>query len=103
MSGRPLAVGAGAGSLSSLLVALLGQHLQQAPVSYGPPGIIEGASRFEPPLELPPIFWIGLLAGVLIGILISSLLDLLYLFKQYLAIELRNRLATLSLKGSSRV
>ena len=32
----------------------------------------------------------------------SSLLDLLYLFKHYLAIELRNRLATLSLKGGSR-
>ena len=58
MSGHPLAVGAGAGSLSSLVIALLSQHLQQSPPTYGPPGIIEGPSRFESPFELPPIFWI---------------------------------------------
>ena len=102
MSGRPLALGAGAGSLSSLIVALLGQHLQPAP-SYEPQGVLGPSAGFEASFELPPIFWIGLLAGVLIGILLSSLLDLLYLFKQYLSIELRNRLATLSLKGNSRI
>ena len=102
MSGRPLALGAGAGSLSSLIIALLSQQLQPAP-SFEPGVILGQPSGFEGPADLPPIFWIGLLIGILIGILASSLLDLLYLFKQYLAIELRNRLATLSLKGSPRV
>ena len=100
---RLLAVGAGAGSLSSLLVALLSQQLQPGPPSYDSPGLLNQPSGFEGRFfELPPTFWIGLLTGILIGILISSLLDLLYLFKQYLAVELRNRLATLSLKGSGR-
>ena len=99
---RPLAVGAGAGSLSSLLVALISQHLQPGPPSFDSTGFINQAPSFEGPSDLPPSFWIGLLTGILLGILISSLLDLLYLFKQYLALELRNRLATLSLKGSNR-
>ena len=59
MSGRPLALGAGAGSLSSLIVALLGQHLQPAP-SYEPQGVLGPSAGFEASFELPPIFWIGL-------------------------------------------
>ena len=41
---------------------------------------------------------IGLLLGILLGILLGALLDLPYLWKQRLTIEVRNQLATLHLK-----
>ena len=44
---RLLAVGAGAGSLSSLLVALLSQQLQPGPPSYDSPGLLNQPSGFE--------------------------------------------------------
>ena len=39
------------------------------PPSFGHPGILENSPGVEAPFELPPIFWIGSLAGVLIEIL----------------------------------
>ena len=98
---RPLAIGAGAGSVSSVLTALASYYLGAPPLPADIPGIGQGL-RFGGADEPPPIIWVGLFLGILIGIFVSAALDLLNLFKQYLAVELRKRLATLRIKGLSR-
>ena len=48
-------------------------------------------------------FCLGLLAGILVGIALSLLLDLLYLYKQSLTLSLRQRCAQLDHGAYSRV
>ena len=99
---RPLAVGAGAGSFGSLLAALVAQQLQLLPSEPQPLSLDFGA---DVPLGTSEREWgcflVGLLVGTLAGILLGALLDLLYLWKAHLSLQLRNRLATLQI-GSQR-
>ena len=92
MNQGPLAVGvgAGAGGLSSALLTLLLGHVRDTSEQFVCPS---PAFRDEPRAD----FYLGLAVGVLVGIAVGSLLDLLYLARQHLAVALRNRLATLSL------
>ena len=98
MEGRPLAVGAvgaGAGTVSSVLALLAQQALRS-----DPPYACDLAGDLNLDQgRLPLIFWVGLLLGLLLGIVIGGLLDLLYLWKQQLTLSVRNRLATLQIKG----
>ena len=94
-SSRPLAIGAGAGSLSSLVLTLLSQHVLR------PPDPVASFERFIPECpegEVQRLFLLGLLLGILIGIILGGLLDLLYLLKQRLTVEVRDRIASLHLK-----
>ncbi|OLP78000.1 hypothetical protein AK812_SmicGene41880 [Symbiodinium microadriaticum] len=72
--------GAGAGTLGSVLIGLLGQAEEENKA-----------------------FWLGLVCGVLIGIFAGILLDFLYLWKQNLTLQVRNRLASLQIQvGKNR-
>ena len=94
MGSRPLALGAGAGTLGSVLTTLA----QQALRTEIPAPVCDLALELEPN-RIPLIFWTGLLLGLLLGILLGGILDLLYLWKQHCSISLRNRLASLQIKG----
>ena len=94
MSSRPLAIGAGAGSLSSLLLTFLSQ---QVPNPSSEP-VFDRFGPECPESESQRLFLIGLLLGILIGIVVGGLLDLLYLLKQRLTVEVRDRIASLHLK-----
>ena len=95
MSARPLALGAGAGSLSSILAAFLTHQLHSSPPD---PFLHQQFVDTAGPLIEEPKFWLGLFLGVIIGILLGAFLDLLYLWKQHLSLTLRNRLASLQLR-----
>ena len=88
-----VAVGAGAGGLSSALLAAVLGHLRDTPVAepFGCPAssFVEQAPRLD--------FYFGLALGTLLGILAGALLDLIYLARQHLTVSLRNRLASLTL------
>ena len=93
---RPLAIGAGAGSLSSLVLTFLSQQFLRSS-----PEPVPVFDRFLPDCpegEGQRLFVIGLLLGILIGIVVGGLLDLLYLLKQRLTVEVRDRVASLHLK-----
>ena len=92
---RPLALGAGAGSLSSLAVAFLSQQLLSPPET---PAVFERYGLDCPRGEDQHFFAIGLLSGILIGVILGGILDLLYLWKQRLTVEVRDRIALLHLK-----
>ena len=94
MERGPLAVGvgAGAGGLSSALLAAVLGHFRDTSVAE--PFVCPG-----PPFETAPRpdFYFGLAVGTLLGIAAGALLDLIYLARQHLTVSLRNRLASLTL------
>ena len=94
MDRGPLAVGvgAGAGGLSSALLAAFLGHLKDP----GSEPYLCPATAFSDSPAPRLDFYFGLLFGILAG----ALLDLLYLARQHLTISLRNRLASLTLTRS---
>ena len=90
-----LVAGAGAGGLGSLLASAAWQFLNSE--VQVPPEV-----RLPPlPLDGPaPDFYCGLALGVLLGLILATLLDLLHLYRQHLALSLRNRWASLALSRS---
>ena len=90
-------VGASAGGLGSL-VASAAWHLLTTEVPVIPPEV-----RL-PPLPLPSDgatdFYLGVAVGILLGLILATLLDLLHRNRQHLALSLRNRWARLSLTRS---
>ena len=98
MDRGPLAVGvgAGAGGLSSaLLAAVLGQFRDSGSDPYLCP-----TAPFSEPAQPHLDFYFGLALGSLLGIAAGALLDLVYLARQHLTVSLRNRLASLTLTRS---
>ena len=100
MDRGPLAVGvgAGAGGLSSALLAAFLGHFRDSGsaepfLSCPSPAFADSAA---PRLD----FYFGLALGTLLGIAAGALLDLIYLARQHLTISLRNRLASLTLTRS---
>ena len=98
MDRGPLAVGvgAGAGGLSSALLAAFLGHLKDP----GSEPYLCPATAFSDSPAPRLDFYFGLALGALLGILAGTLLDLLYLARQHLTISLRNRLASLTLTRS---
>ena len=71
---RPLALGAGAGSLSSLAVAFLSQQLLSPPET---PAVFERYGLDWSRGEDQHFFVIGLLSGIIIAVILGGILDLL--------------------------
>ncbi|CAE7929268.1 unnamed protein product [Symbiodinium necroappetens] len=92
----PLAVGvgAGAGGLSSAVLAALLGHFRDS--SSGPEPFVCPSNPFSDPAPRLD-FYFGLALGTLLGIAAGALLDLIYLARQHLTVSLRNRLASLTL------
>ena len=95
-----LAVGAGAGSVGSLLATLAGWYL--TPPSHRDHLVPPSPLTFCEPEEERRSFYLGLLLGLVLGVFVGALLDLLYLYKQNISLTIRTKLATLQLRGSSR-
>ena len=87
-----LVAGAGAGGLGSLLASVAWQALKaEVPV---PTEVALPPLPFE---RVAPDFYFGLALGILLGLLLATVLDLLHLYRQHLVISIRNRWASLSL------
>ena len=94
----PVVAGAGAGTLGSVLIGLLGQSLSSPAACELPSPLFQFRAEEE-----NKAFWLGLVCGVLIGIFAGILLDFLYLWKQNLTLQVRNRLASLQIQvGKNR-
>ena len=93
MQQGPLVAGAGAGGLGSLL-ASAAWHLLTSEVPVVPPEV-----RLPPlPLEEATAdFYYGLAVGLVLGLCLATVLDLLHLYRQHLLLTLRNRWASLTL------
>ena len=98
MAERPIVASAATGSLSSLLLWFLRESLSPRHPPPAPVPIVPSAPPPSFELECPAVwefpkldFWCGLL----VGLILWPILELLVLCKQWLTLALRNRIAGL--------
>ena len=94
---KPLAVGAASGSLSAVLIQLLSGLASVDPIVGCPdcPVCVEQLLRWEA-VDIP-----SLIAGLLLGLCIGPVLDLLQLLRQSWKVWLQSKLVALE-KGDSK-